>query len=162
MDRQQWEAVSGYLSNHRPLHRQSFSNIERGRLNALANEQPVFYGDDTHAMILVQAAYNNTALGPYVTAGWAIDPWPLSLGFRMLQPNELQAKFVGIAIIQDINPTVPVINKHFAQCKLQTRADAAGIRLSVWAESCVLWQDAHLGQLDIGGGGCPLVSLAQE
>jgi hypothetical protein len=42
-------------------------------LNALANEQPIFYGDATHAMVLVQAAYTNTPIGTNVTAGWAID-----------------------------------------------------------------------------------------
>ncbi len=78
-------------------------------LNALAADQPVFYADATHAMILVQADYTNSPFGPYVRAGWAIDPWPLSLGFRQLQPHELQATYLAIATVEDITPSSPAV-----------------------------------------------------
>lgn len=79
-------------------------------LNALAADQPVFYADATHAMILVQADYTATPFGPNVRAGWAIDPWPLSLGFRQLQPHELLATYLAIATVEDIAPAAPVVN----------------------------------------------------
>lgn len=76
---------------------------------ALISENPVFYGDYTHAMVLVQAEYMNTIYGPYVTAGWVIDPWPATLGFRQLGPTELAAQYLGIAKVTDLSSTQPVI-----------------------------------------------------
>jgi hypothetical protein len=79
-------------------------------LNAIKNEIPVFYGDKTHAMIIVQADYQMGPFGPQIIAGGALDPYPYSLfpfcppapydcngpGFRNLQPNELIGMFVAI------------------------------------------------------------------
>jgi uncharacterized protein (TIGR03437 family) len=83
-------------------------------VNALANEKPVYYGDDTHAMILVQVDYfdNPPPLQPTIVAGWVIDPWPLSLGFRQLQPNELSARFLAVSTVTDVSPPkLPLITR---------------------------------------------------
>jgi hypothetical protein len=69
---------------------------------ALKSETPVFYADTTHAMILVQADYYPVYGVPYIVGGGAIDPWPATLGFRLLQQNELTALFVGIPTIQEL------------------------------------------------------------
>jgi hypothetical protein len=76
-------------------------------INALENEVPIFYGDTTHAMILVQADFIPTPNGPNILAGWAIDPFPgptgQAYGFRQLQPNELRALFAAIPTVTDLN-----------------------------------------------------------
>lgn len=79
-------------------------------INALVAETPVYYGDYTHAMVLVQAQYYYPAPGqPFIFAGWVIDPWPATLGFRQLQPNELQALYAAIPTVTDLNSSSPVI-----------------------------------------------------
>jgi uncharacterized protein (TIGR03437 family) len=83
-------------------------------INALIAEKPVYYGDETHAMILVQADYIESLPGfqPTVLAGWVIDPWPANLGFRQLMPHEMSARFLAVTTIRDLpNPSVPSITK---------------------------------------------------
>jgi hypothetical protein len=74
-------------------------------LNALEHEIPVFYGDTTHAMVLVQGDYVQTPSGPNILAGGAVDPYPnpvtgVAYGFRQLQPNEMRALFAAIPSVR--------------------------------------------------------------
>jgi hypothetical protein len=83
-------------------------------VNSVANEVPVFYGDQTHAMIIVQVDYAPTPLGPQILSGGAVDPYPFDLrpycppppyacvgpGFRNLQPQELIGLFAAIPSVR--------------------------------------------------------------
>jgi Papain-like cysteine protease AvrRpt2 len=75
-------------------------------IRALDNEIPVFYGDTTHAMVLVQADYFIAPDGtPQIVGGGAVDPYPnpmtgFAFGFRPLQPNEMRALFAAIPSVQ--------------------------------------------------------------
>jgi hypothetical protein len=84
-------------------------------INALSNNIPVFYGDATHAMIIVQTDYVLTPMGPQLVSGGAVDPYPYVLplcppppfdchgpGFRMLQPNEMIGMFAVIPSVTDL------------------------------------------------------------
>jgi hypothetical protein len=80
-------------------------------LRALENEIPVFYGDRTHAMVLVQADFLETPGGPTILGGGAVDPFPnpatgAAYGFRLLQPNEMTALFAAIPTITDANSSL--------------------------------------------------------
>jgi uncharacterized protein (TIGR03437 family) len=80
-------------------------------ITALVAEQPVYYGDTSHAMILVQADYIDTPGQPTVLAGWVIDPWPTTLGFRELNPNEMNALFLAVTTIRELQaPNAPSIS----------------------------------------------------
>lgn len=72
---------------------------------ALTQEKPVFYCDQTHAMVLVQVDYINTPSGVDILAGGVIDPWPASFGFRALDPNqgELAGSYVAISDVTDVS-----------------------------------------------------------
>lgn len=98
---QRFQIRSGITDLYTPTGRREVSNLEIVR--ALNAEIPVFYGDRTHAMVLVQADYVPSPAGPQIRGGWAIDPWPKpgtreAIGFRQLQQGELQAFFVGIPV----------------------------------------------------------------
>ena len=75
-------------------------------IRALDNEIPVFYGDTSHAMVLVQADYFIAPNGmPQILGGGAVDPYPnpmtgVAFGFRQLQPNEMRALFAAIPSVQ--------------------------------------------------------------
>lgn len=83
-------------------------------VTALSNEVPVFYGDATHAMLIVQADFvPNPGGEPQIVAGAAIDPYPYNLypycpfppyqcqgpGFRPLGATELIGMFAAIATV---------------------------------------------------------------
>jgi hypothetical protein len=76
-------------------------------IRALDNEVSVFYGDSTHAMVLVQTDYIIGPTGmPVILGGGAIDPYPnpatgVAWGFRPLQPNEMQGFFAAIPRITE-------------------------------------------------------------
>lgn len=82
-------------------------------VNAIANDIPVFYADQTHAMVLVQTDYRPTPYGPQIMAGVAVDPAPRMpvfqfscppnplpcvspVGARALAPGELVGSFAAI------------------------------------------------------------------
>lgn len=75
-------------------------------LQALDGEVPVFYGDATHAMVLVQADFVGPIMNPRILGGVAVDPYPnpvtgLAFGPRPLQPNEMQAMFAAISVVSN-------------------------------------------------------------
>lgn len=92
----------------------SFQVDNAAIVRALSNGVPVFYGDATHAMVLVQADYQPTVPEPTIIAAAAIDPYPYDLapycppapyfchgpGFTPLFQSELHAMYAAIPSIR--------------------------------------------------------------
>ncbi len=76
-------------------------------VQALVDETPVFYGDRTHAMVLVSVDYSPSPAGPQILGAWVIDPFPgPTYGLRRAVGNELQGYFVAIPDVeQDADAT---------------------------------------------------------
>src|ERR1700730_13092296 len=72
-DNGKWFRISSRVTD---LYSQSAYQVTNSDVvNALAHEQPVYYGDQTHAMILVQVDYVQGPNGPLISEGYVIDPW---------------------------------------------------------------------------------------
>jgi uncharacterized protein (TIGR03437 family) len=81
----------------------SFQVSNADIISAIGAENPVFYGDNIHAMILVQVDYVSLYGTPQILAAWAIDPYPATgFGFRQLRPDELQGYFAAIATVKNV------------------------------------------------------------
>lgn len=97
-------SVSSPITNlYPPQGPMQVSNVDI--IRALDNEIPVFYGDTTHAMVLVQTDYVIGPDGmPNIIGGGAVDPYPnpatgAAWGFRPLQPNEMRALFAALPTV---------------------------------------------------------------
>ena len=78
-------------------------NVDNASIvRALDQEVPVFYGDATHAMILVQADYYPTPGQPNIIGAFAADPYPNPITheawLRPLSPQELFGFFAGVPV----------------------------------------------------------------
>ena len=64
-------------------------------IKKLTNNEPLIYGNKSHAMLLVQMTYAQSPMGPNVVGAGVLDPWPGN-GARALQQAELvQVRFGG-------------------------------------------------------------------
>lgn len=115
-------------------------------VDSLAAEKPVFFGNQTHAMILVEAHYVQSPPGPQVLAAWAIDPYPgFQFGFRRLQIEEMRAMFAAISELREIDVQQSLIEKvtnaasYVREIAPQSFASVFGKNL---ASATARWDDA--------------------
>jgi hypothetical protein len=64
-------------------------------VNELLADRPLLYGNSHHAMVVGQADYFDTPMGPNIQAVGVFDPWPGSPPFHPLSPPELVPAHMG-------------------------------------------------------------------
>lgn len=83
----------------------NFTGTSHGLTNAdiyqsLKDEVPVFYGDSGHAMILVDALFIPTPMGPMPVQAIVADPSPSMPPFRPLSIQELNGMYAATIDVQ--------------------------------------------------------------
>jgi hypothetical protein len=64
-------------------------------IDELANNRPLLYGNQHHAMVVGQIDYIETQMGPRIQAVGVFDPWPGSPPFHNLMPAEMVPQHMG-------------------------------------------------------------------
>jgi len=64
-------------------------------VNELANNRPILYCNQSHAMVLVSCDYLPTPGQPTILGAGVLDPFPSSPAFHPLSPNELRPVYNG-------------------------------------------------------------------
>ena len=64
-------------------------------IKKLTNNEPLIYGNKSHAMLLTQMNYTPTPMGPNVVGAGVLDPWPGNGARALKQPELVQVRFGG-------------------------------------------------------------------
>jgi hypothetical protein len=64
-------------------------------INELTQNRPLLYANTHHCMVIVEADYFETPMGPNITDVLVLDPWPYNPSLHPLTPPELLPLFQG-------------------------------------------------------------------